>query len=232
MCARQHHDALRRRRRRSTSASTPACRKRRSTSAPEWPDLERYAAAAPPRARQGRHRQRPPWLLENAQEADHADRPRPTHRGGAGTTRIALAERLGACVFTDLKSRLVLPDRPSAARPARRSTSRSKPAREAAARRRTSSWRSTGSISAARCAGKRPASSSAKVIRATLDQHLHNGCDKELPGAAADRRASCAATPDALSPNSSTRSAPARRSRGSRNPSRRQSADATPDSPC
>ena len=103
-------------------------------------------------------------------------------------SRIRLAERLGACVVTDLKQGAMFPDRPSGALSAAVQCSPQAGARARCARR-TSSWRSTGSISAAHCGRPRAAGKvSAKIIAATLDQNLHTGANMEYQALARRRR--------------------------------------------
>ena len=106
-------------------------------------------------------------------------RPRLARRRQAWQARIRLAERLGACVMTDLKPARC--SRPTIRRiPCRRSTCSAQAGARAVCARPTSSWRSTGSISAARCGRpSRSARCRRKIISATLDQNLHTGANME-----------------------------------------------------
>ncbi|HEY2137976.1 MAG TPA: thiamine pyrophosphate-dependent enzyme, partial [Xanthobacteraceae bacterium] len=75
--------------------------------APEWPDLARYAPPAPPRPARDA-------VARTAALLRDAERPlllvgRGARTAEAWAARVALTERLGACVMTDLKSPAAFP---------------------------------------------------------------------------------------------------------------------------
>src|SRR5579871_5154690 len=144
--------------------------------APEWPDLSRLQPPLPPRPAQAdlgraleliRHSRRALILAGRGERSDVAWR-----------SRIRLAERLGACVMTDLKSGAMFPSNhpahvvpPFNALPA--------PAREAFAQADlilSLDWIDLGgALPQARSAGE----VKAKIIAASLDRHLHRGAGME-----------------------------------------------------
>jgi thiamine pyrophosphate-dependent acetolactate synthase large subunit-like protein len=148
---------------------------------PDWPDLARFAAPEPPR---------PSRSATDAAVAllGQAQRPlvligRGTRSEAAWRARVALAERLGACVMTDLKTGAMFPtDHPAhVVEPFNQMPG---PAREilcAADLILSLDWIDLGgALRQAKTAG----SVAAKIIHASLDQHLHNGANMdhlELP---------------------------------------------------
>ncbi len=96
---------------------------------PEWPDLARFMPPAPSRPAQerGRRRRRRCWRVPSGRVIMFG---RGARKPEFWQPRIRLAERLGACVVTDLKQRRDVSDRPSGALSCRRSTCSPKPARE------------------------------------------------------------------------------------------------------
>ena len=144
---------------------------------PEWPDMTRFAPPAPRAGRAERDRAGGGAAQGCAAAGDHV-RPRRARCGGLAAARQArrAARRLRG---DRSQARRRVPDRPSGALPCRRSTCSDRP-RASSCARPTSSWRSTGSISAARCGWPGPpASRHAKIINATLDQNLHTGANME-----------------------------------------------------
>jgi thiamine pyrophosphate-dependent acetolactate synthase large subunit-like protein len=147
----------------------------------EWPDLARFAPPAPvPAARSA---------IEQAGDLlSKAERPLMLIGRGARTpeaweARIRLAERLGACVMTDLKTGAMFPtDHPAHVVPPFNVLG--VPAREivgAADLILALDWVDLGG---ALRQAKRVGPVSARIISATLDHHLHNGFNmdyQELP---------------------------------------------------
>jgi thiamine pyrophosphate-dependent acetolactate synthase large subunit-like protein len=139
---------------------------------PEWPDLARFAAPEPPRpAKQAvdqavaliNKAERPILMFGRCQRSD-----------AAWQARIKLAERLGAVAVSDLKAGSMFPtDHP--AHVLEPFNVLGKDARELFCEADlliAFDWPDVaGAIYQAKAAGK----FSAKVIRATLDPHLHNG---------------------------------------------------------
>ncbi|HEY3641497.1 MAG TPA: thiamine pyrophosphate-binding protein [Xanthobacteraceae bacterium] len=143
---------------------------------PEWPDLTRFQPPAPPRPSREALDQAVA-LLSRAQ--------RPLIMFGRGSRqaqfwqpRIALAERLGACVLTDLKQGAMFPsDHPAHYVPPFNVLG--KPAREllcAADVILALDWMDLGG---ALRQAKNVGTVTAKVISATLDQNLHTGANME-----------------------------------------------------
>jgi thiamine pyrophosphate-dependent acetolactate synthase large subunit-like protein len=145
----------------------------------EWPDLERFAAPAPVRPARSAIEQAVA-LLEKAE--------RPLILVGRGertmqawNARVALAERLGACVLSDLKTGALFPtDHPAHIMPPFNVLP--KPAREAVCAADlilALDWVDlAGAIRQARAVG----TVSARVISATLDHQLHNGFNMDHQG--------------------------------------------------
>jgi thiamine pyrophosphate-dependent acetolactate synthase large subunit-like protein len=143
---------------------------------PEWPDMARFKAPAPPRPSK-EALDEAVALLTGAQ--------RPVIMFGRGSRsaqfwqpRIALAERLGACVVTDLKQGAMFPsDHPAHYMPPFNVLP--KPARELLCEADVIlalDWMDLGgALRQARNVGK----VTAKVIAATLDQNLHTGANME-----------------------------------------------------
>src|SRR3979490_976752 len=143
---------------------------------PEWPDMARFKPPAPPRPAKDAL-DRAVAMLKGAQ--------RPLIMFGRGSRqakfwqpRIALAERLGACVLTDLKQAAVFPsDHPAHYVPPFNVLG--KPARELLCEADVIlalDWMDLGgALRQARNVGK----VTAKVISATLDQNLHTGANME-----------------------------------------------------
>jgi thiamine pyrophosphate-dependent acetolactate synthase large subunit-like protein len=143
---------------------------------PEWPDTARFAAPEPSRPGKGAV-ERAAELLSRAQ--------RPVIMFGRGSRkpehwqpRIRLAERLGACVVTDLKQGAMFPtDHPAHYLPPFNVLP--KPARELLCEADVIlalDWVDLGgALRQARAAGK----VSANIIAATLDQNLHTGANME-----------------------------------------------------
>jgi thiamine pyrophosphate-dependent acetolactate synthase large subunit-like protein len=143
---------------------------------PEWPDMARFKAPAPPRPSK-EALDEAVALLTGAQ--------RPLIMFGRGSRsaqfwqpRIALAERLGACVVTDLKQGAMFPsDHPAHFMPPFNVLP--KPARELLCEADVIlalDWMDLGgALRQARNVGK----VTAKVIAATLDQSLHTGANME-----------------------------------------------------
>jgi thiamine pyrophosphate-dependent acetolactate synthase large subunit-like protein len=148
----------------------------RLAEAPQWPDVARFLPPAPPR----------PAREAIARAAGMlADAARPVIMLGRGSRqaerwqpRIRLAERLGACVLTDLKLAAVFPtDHPAHHLPPFNVLP--KPARELLAEADVIlalDWVDLGgALRQARAAGP----VSARIVAATLDQHLHTGANME-----------------------------------------------------
>ena len=143
---------------------------------PEWPDMARFKPPAPPRPSRDAVDQAVA-LLKRAQ--------RPVVMFGRGSRsaqfwqpRIALAERLGACVLTDLKQGAMFPsDHPAHYVPPFNVLG--KPARELLCEADVIlalDWMDLGgALRQAKNVGK----VTAKVISATLDQNLHTGANME-----------------------------------------------------
>jgi thiamine pyrophosphate-dependent acetolactate synthase large subunit-like protein len=143
---------------------------------PEWPDMARFKPPAPPRPSRDALEQAVA-LLKRAQ--------RPVVMFGRGSRsaqfwqpRIALAERLGACVLTDLKQGAMFPsDHPAHYVPPFNVLG--KPARELLCEADVIlalDWMDLGgALRQAKNVGK----VTAKVISATLDQNLHTGANME-----------------------------------------------------
>ncbi|HEY4407587.1 MAG TPA: thiamine pyrophosphate-binding protein [Xanthobacteraceae bacterium] len=143
---------------------------------PEWPDMARFKAPAPPRPSR-EALDEAVALLKGAQ--------RPVVMFGRGSRsapfwqpRIALAERLGACVVTDLKQGAMFPsDHPAHYMPPFNVLP--KPARELLCEADVIlalDWMDLGgALRQGRAVGK----VTAKVIAATLDQNLHTGANME-----------------------------------------------------
>src|SRR5215470_2314136 len=143
---------------------------------PEWPDTARFAPPELPRPGKGAV-DRAAVLLARAQ--------RPVIMFGRGSRaadywqpRIGLAERLGACVVTDLKQGAMFPtDHPAHYLPPFNVLP--KPARELLCEADVIlalDWVDLGgALRQAKAAGK----VSAKIIAATLDQNLHTGANME-----------------------------------------------------
>jgi thiamine pyrophosphate-dependent acetolactate synthase large subunit-like protein len=148
---------------------------------PDWPDLDRFAPPAPPR---------PARAAIDAAAALLKGAERPLILAGRGTRaaeawrqRIDLAERLGACVMTDLKTAAMFPtDHPAHVVPP--FNQMPMPAREilgAADLILSLDWIDLGgALRQGRAAGP----VSARIIHASLDHNLHNGANmdyQELP---------------------------------------------------
>ena len=143
---------------------------------PEWPDLARFAPPAPPRP--AKH------ALEKAVALlDGAKRPvilagRGARSDAAWASRIRLAERLGACVMSDLKSGAMFPtDHP--AHVVAPFNALPKLARETLSEADailSLDWIDLGgALKQASAVGK----VSAKIVSASLDFHLHSGAGME-----------------------------------------------------
>ena len=139
---------------------------------PEWLDLTRFQAPEPARPARG-DIARAVELLGNAK--------RPIlliGRGGrsseAWSTRVKLAERLGACVMTDLKTAAVFPtDHPAhVAPPASRLSPAARKLLSEADVILSLDWIDIGGTLAA---SRSEPAASAKVIHASLDHTLHSG---------------------------------------------------------
>jgi thiamine pyrophosphate-dependent acetolactate synthase large subunit-like protein len=146
---------------------------------PEWPDLARFMPPEPPRPA--------PSDIERAVRLlQDAKRPLILFGRGARTTeawdrRIALAERLGACVLSDLKTGAMFPtDHP--AHLYAPFNVLPKPARELACEADVIlalDWVDlAGALRQARSVG----TVDAKIISATLDHNLHNGANMDHQG--------------------------------------------------
>jgi thiamine pyrophosphate-dependent acetolactate synthase large subunit-like protein len=148
---------------------------------PEWPDLSRFTSPARPRPARSAVDQAVA-LLKQAQ--------RPVILVGRGTrspeawrARVDLAERLGACVMTDLKTGAMFPtDHPAHVVPP--FNQMPAPAREilcAADLILSLDWIDLGgALRQAKTVGD----VAAKIVHASLDHHLHNGANmdhQELP---------------------------------------------------
>jgi thiamine pyrophosphate-dependent acetolactate synthase large subunit-like protein len=139
---------------------------------PDWPDLARFSPPEPPRPARA--------AVERASAVlEAAERPlmligRGRRASEAWQARIALAERLGACVMTDLKVGASFPtEHPAHVVPPFNPLPQA--AREllcAADLILALDWPDLGgALKQAGAAGR----VSAKIVSATLDQHLHNG---------------------------------------------------------
>jgi thiamine pyrophosphate-dependent acetolactate synthase large subunit-like protein len=150
---------------------------------PEWPDLARFVPPEPPRP--GKRA-----VTAAAELLSSAQRPvimlgRGSRRAEHWQPRIALAERLGACVVTDLKQGAMFPtDHPAHYMPPFNILP--VPARELLCEADVIlalDWVDLGgALRQARAAGK----VTARIVNATLDQTLHNGANMEyqaLPAA-------------------------------------------------
>jgi thiamine pyrophosphate-dependent acetolactate synthase large subunit-like protein len=143
---------------------------------PEWPDLARFKPPAPPRPAKEATAQAVA-LLKGAQ--------RPLIMFGRGSrqaqswqSRIALAERLGACVLTDLKQGAVFPsDHPAHYLPPFNVLP--KPARELLCEADVILALDWADLGGALRQAKNVGKVSAKIISATLDQNLHTGSNME-----------------------------------------------------
>jgi thiamine pyrophosphate-dependent acetolactate synthase large subunit-like protein len=148
---------------------------------PEWPDLSRFTPPEPPRPSRTA-------IAEAVALLQGAQRPllligRGNRSVEAWRARIELAERLGACVMTDLKTGAVFPtDHP--AHVVEPFNQMGAPAREimgAADLILSLDWIDLGgALRQAKTVGK----VTAKIIHASLDHNLHNGANmdfQELP---------------------------------------------------
>jgi thiamine pyrophosphate-dependent acetolactate synthase large subunit-like protein len=143
---------------------------------PEWPDLTRFKPPAPPRPAKEA-------VAEAVALLSRAERPlilfgRGSRQPQYWQPRIALAERLGACVLTDLKQGGMFPsDHPAHYVPPFNVLG--KPARELLTQADVIlalDWVDLGgALRQARNVGK----VAAKVISASLDQSLHTGANME-----------------------------------------------------
>jgi thiamine pyrophosphate-dependent acetolactate synthase large subunit-like protein len=143
---------------------------------PQWPDLARFAAPAPPRP--AKHA-----LDQTVALLGRAERPvilagRGARSDAAWQARIRLAERLGACVMSDLKSGAMFPtDHPAHIVPPFNALP--KLARETLAEADailSLDWVDLGgALKQASAAGK----VSAKIVSASLDYQLHTGAGME-----------------------------------------------------
>ena len=143
---------------------------------PDWPELARYAPPAPPRPARSA-------VAEAAAILSNAKRPVILFGRGARTqpaweARVRLAERLGACAMTDLKSGAMFPtDHPAHIVPPFNQLG--KGARETLAEADAIlalDWVDLGgALRQAASAGK----VSAKIVSASLDQTLHGGAGME-----------------------------------------------------
>jgi thiamine pyrophosphate-dependent acetolactate synthase large subunit-like protein len=139
---------------------------------PEWPDLARFTPPAPPRPAQRAvgeaaailsRAQRPLLLIGRCERSD-----------AAWQARIKLAERLGACVMTDLKTGAAFPtDHPAHVVAPFNVLPRS--AREIAGTADVVLALDWVDLGGALRQAKAVGPVSARVISATLDHHLHNG---------------------------------------------------------
>jgi len=151
----------------------------RLESEPEWPDLARFMPPAPPRPA-------PSDIERAAQLLQEAKRPlilfgRGQRTSEAWDRRVALAERVGACVMTDLKTGAMFPtDHP--AHVFAPFNVLPKPAREMVCEADlilALDWVDlAGALRQARSVG----TVGAKIVSATLDHHLHNGANMEHQG--------------------------------------------------
>jgi thiamine pyrophosphate-dependent acetolactate synthase large subunit-like protein len=143
---------------------------------PEWPDLARFHAPAPPRPAKSA-------VDEAAKILSDAKRPvilfgRGTRTQAAWDVRIRLAERLGACAMTDLKSGAMFPtDHPAHIVPPFNQPGQSARVVLAEADAILSlDWVDLGgALRQAASAGK----VSSKIVSASLDQTLHKGAGME-----------------------------------------------------
>jgi thiamine pyrophosphate-dependent acetolactate synthase large subunit-like protein len=146
---------------------------------PEWPDLSRFVPPDPPR---------PPRAAIEKAKALLAGARRPIMMIGrarrtkeAWDARVKLAERIGACVLSDLKTSAAFPsDHP--AQVVQPFNQVSNPARELICQADvilSLDWVDlAGCLRASRSAG----TVSAKIIATSLDQHLHNGAHMDHQG--------------------------------------------------
>jgi thiamine pyrophosphate-dependent acetolactate synthase large subunit-like protein len=146
---------------------------------PEWPELARFAPPAPPRpARSAIDKAKA--LLSGAQ------RPllmigRSRRTSEAWAARVKLAERIGACVMTDLKTAAAFPsDHP--AQVVQPFNQVPNPARELLCE--ADLILSLDWVDLAGClrASKSAGTVTAKIIATSLDQHLHNGAHMDHQG--------------------------------------------------
>ncbi len=120
---------------------------------PEWPDMTRFTPPAPSRPARSAVDQAAGAAQGRAAPGDHV---RPRLARCAGLAAARQARRAARRLRGDRpQARRRVPDRPSGALPCRRSTC-SASRRANCCARPTSSWRSTGSISAARCGRRNP----------------------------------------------------------------------------
>jgi thiamine pyrophosphate-dependent acetolactate synthase large subunit-like protein len=150
---------------------------------PEWPDLARFAAPAPvPPARSA--------IEQAAALLAKAERPLILFGRGARTqeawdARVRLAERLGACVMSDLKTASMFPtDHP--AHVIAPFNVLPVPAREILGQADVILALDWIDLGGALRQAKRVGSVAAGIVAATLDHHLHNGFNmdyQELPPA-------------------------------------------------
>jgi thiamine pyrophosphate-dependent acetolactate synthase large subunit-like protein len=143
---------------------------------PEWPDMTRFTPPAPSRPARSA-------VDQAAALLKGASRPvimfgRGSRDAQAWQQRVKLAERLGACVVTDLKLGAVFPtDHPAHTVPPFNVLG--KPARELLCEADVIlalDWVDLGgALRQAQSAGKVPA----KIVSATLDQNLHTGANME-----------------------------------------------------
>ena len=150
-------------------------------SAPDWPNLSRLQPPLPPRP--------PKSDLNRAAEMLMGAR-RPVILAGRGSrkpdawqARIALVERLGACVMSDLKSGAMFPtDHPAHVLPPFNAVP--KPARDVLAEADvilSLDWIDlAGALAQAGHSGK----VTGKIIATSLDRHLHGGASMEYQGLA------------------------------------------------
>jgi thiamine pyrophosphate-dependent acetolactate synthase large subunit-like protein len=139
---------------------------------PEWPDLARFTPAGPARPAQRA-------VEQAATILSRAERPllligRGERSDAAWQARIKLAERLGACVMTDLKTGAAFPtDHP--AHVVAPFNVLPRPAREIVCAADVVLALDWVDLGGALRQAKAVRSVSARVISATLDHHLHNG---------------------------------------------------------
>ena len=142
---------------------------------PDWPDLTRFQPPSSPRPAGSD-------IARAAEMLARAERPlilfgRGSRRVGAWQARIRLAERLGACAMSDLKTGAMFPtSHPAHIVPPFNALSRS--AREIVAEADcllSLDWVDLGG--ALKQAAAQP--SRAKIIAASLDRHLHRGAGME-----------------------------------------------------
>src|SRR3979411_1912000 len=153
---------------------------------PEWPDMARFKPPGPPRpAQEPLARPRPAKDALDRAVAMLKGAQRPVIMFGRGSRqaafwqpRIALAERLGACVLTDLKQGAMFPsDHPAHYVPPFNVLP--KPARELLCEADVILALDWMDLGGALRQGRNVGKVTAKVIAATLDQNLHTGANME-----------------------------------------------------